>query len=129
MNSIHALIIDDNSKNLGVLAQLLTLQGARATRVNNPLHLTETLATLEKVDIVFLDLEMPGLNGYEVLKMLRAVPHFARVPIVAYTVHLSEVFTAQEKGFDGFIGKPVDSDRFPEQMERILKGESVWDAR
>ncbi len=129
MKSVHALVIDDNVKNLGVLAQLLTLQGARATRVNNPLHLTEVLKSMEKVDIVFLDLEMPGLNGYDVLNMLRADSRFANVPIVAYTVHVSEVFTAQEKGFDGFIGKPVDSDRFPEQMERILKGEAVWDAR
>jgi len=47
--------------------------------------------------------------------------------IIAYTVHVSELDTARRWGFDGFLGKPVDIDRFPEQFECIINGGAVWE--
>jgi two-component system cell cycle response regulator DivK len=70
---------------------------------------------------------MPGLNGYDVLAQLRTDMLFQTVPVVAYTVHVSEINAAHEKGFDSFIGKPLDPDRFPDQLARILRGEPVWE--
>jgi two-component system cell cycle response regulator DivK len=49
------------------------------------------------------------------------------VPIITYTVHLSEMDMARKMGFDGFLGKPLDADRFPELIKRILNGKSVWE--
>lgn len=121
----HALIIEDNSVNVQVLGKLLTLQGVTHTTI---LHPDRLAAALENTaDVVFLDLEMPGLNGYDVLALLKADDRFRSVPIVACTVHVSEMNTAYQLGFDSFIPKPLDSDRFPGQLARILHGEHVWE--
>jgi two-component system, cell cycle response regulator DivK len=61
------------------------------------------------------------------LEKLKADARYQQVPIVAYTVHVSEINVAYQRGFDSFIGKPVDPDRFPGQLARILRGEAVWE--
>lgn len=125
---MHALIIDDNIKNVMVLKMLLEELGWQCSAITHPAQLGFELVNLEQLDLIFLDLEMPGANGYEVMRYLRANPRFDNVPIIANTVHLSEINTVYEHGFQGFIGKPIDPDRFPGQLARILKGEAVWDA-
>lgn len=121
----HALVIDDNSQNVKVLVQLLSKQGVSATEISDPRKLATMLPSLENVDVVFLDLEMPGLDGYQAKDMLRA--HFGNTPIVAYTVHISEINVVRQLGFDGFLGKPLDNTKFPDQLARILNGEAVWE--
>ncbi|MCA0457740.1 MAG: response regulator [Chloroflexi bacterium] len=123
--SHHALVIDDNAQNRKVLIQLLTKQGVTATEIHDPRKLEAALPTLGAVDVVFLDLEMPGLDGYDVKNLLRS--HFADTPIIAYTVHVSEMNVVKQRGFDGFLGKPVDTSRFPDQLARILNRQPVWD--
>ena len=125
MRQQHALVIDDNAQNRKVLVQLLAKQGFRSTEVSDPRKLNAILPTLGSVDVVFLDLEMPGLDGYDVKKLLRE--HFGATPIIAYTVHVSEINAVKQQGFDGFLGKPVDHARFPDQLARILKGQQVWE--
>ncbi|MEP7285811.1 MAG: response regulator [Chloroflexota bacterium] len=126
MSHTTALIVDDNLQNLKVLAQLLTKQGVTCVEVANPTKLQNLLPTMEHVDLVFLDLEMPGLDGFGVKNMLRAELG-ETIPIIACTVHVSEIGVVRQMGFDGFLGKPLDNARFPEQLARILNGEAVWD--
>lgn len=127
MSNAHALIIDDNAKNVSVLAGLLNLEGVSSTQVTDPRKLDAALNSLQALNVIFLDLEMPGLNGYEVLEKIHADPRFEGVPVVAYTVHVSEINVANEQGFHSFIGKPLNPDKFPEQLNRILNGEPVWE--
>jgi two-component system, cell cycle response regulator DivK len=127
MSQRHALIIDDNTKNVNVLANILADENVSNTQVTNPKQLNTTLKQVDGVDVVFLDLEMPGMSGYDVLEILRADSRFQGVPIVAYTVHVSEMNNASQFGFHSFIGKPIDPDRFPNQLARILRGERVWE--
>lgn len=124
MSDIHALVIDDNTNNIGVLAELLRLEGVKVTTIQNPLKIEAALE--QPVDIIFLDLEMPEMDGYEVLGHLKADSRLAGVPVVAYTVHVSEMITARQMGFHSFLGKPLDADKFPHQLEKILQGERVW---
>lgn len=125
MSQKHALIIDDNAQNRKVLAQLLAKQGVTMTEVSSPTTLEGLLPTLSEVDVVFLDLEMPGLDGYHAKDVIRG--HLGATPIIAYTVHVSEITVVREMGFDGFIPKPLDGVRFPSQLARILAGEKVWE--
>lgn len=125
MTQLHALVIDDNTQNLRVLAQLLAKQGVKCTELSNPVKLLEILTKLEPVDLVFLDLEMPALDGYKVKDLLRL--SLGDVPIIAYTVHVSEMNVVRQQGFDGFLGKPLDHARFPDQLARILRNEPVWE--
>ncbi|QPC84009.1 response regulator [Phototrophicus methaneseepsis] len=121
----HALVIDDNALNVKVMSQLLHKQGVMVTDVQNPNSLESFLPQLGPVDIIFVDLEMPGLDGYSVKEMIRA--YNISSPIIAYTVHVSEINEVRKSGFDGFLGKPLDGTRFPGQLDRILRGESVWE--
>ena len=124
MGNVHALLIDDNAQNLRVLSQLLSKQGVATTEVNDPTDIESLLPSLQP-DVVFLDLEMPGSSGYEVREIIRS--YYVDTPIIAYTVHISEINHAREVGFDGFLGKPLDTTRFPEQLARILRHEPVWE--
>ncbi len=125
---MHALIVDDNAKNAQVLKMLLSDEGWTYTIVTQVGLLESVMNEIGSVDLVFLDLEMPGANGYEVLRWLRTDARFAHVPVVANTVHVSEINTVYGQGFQGFIAKPVDPDRFPSQLARIMNGEPVWEA-
>ncbi len=128
MAILHALIIDDDAYSVYVMERLLDQEDISYTAVTDPMRLEETLETLDAVDIVFLDLEMPKLDGYEVLALLKE--HIeAKVPIVACTVHTAEINNTRRQGFSSFVAKPLDLDRFSDQLHRILSGIPVWEAR
>ncbi|NLX09997.1 MAG: response regulator [Chloroflexi bacterium] len=128
MATLHALIIDDDAYSIHVMERLLDQEDISYTAVADPTRLEGILQTLDTVDIVFLDLEMPKLDGYEVLAMLKT--HLtASVPIVACTVHTAEINNTRRKGFFSFVAKPLDLDRFSDQLHRILSGIPVWEAR
>ncbi len=81
-----------------------------------------------KPDVVFLDIHMEPYSGLELLQMLRELPQLADVPIIAMTASVmsEEVEQLRKAGFDGCIGKPIDSDTFPKHLDSILKREKVW---
>jgi CheY-like chemotaxis protein len=119
------LVIDDNVPSLRVLNQLITKTGANCIMVSDPTTIENVLPTIESIDVVFVDLEMPGLDGFSVKDILRA--YLPDTPIIAYTVHVSEMDVVRQTGFDGFLGKPVDGARFPTQFARILRHERIWE--
>lgn len=123
----RALIIDDNADNVGVLAEMLMLEGLEYVAIQNPTQVESVIARDASFDVVFLDLEMPHIDGYDMLEKLHADSRFNQVPIVAYTVHVSEINVARELGFHSFLGKPLDADQFPQQLQRILNDEPVWE--
>jgi two-component system chemotaxis sensor kinase CheA len=123
----HVLVIDDDVKSLEVLAEMLGALDVSATVVADVSKLDAILQTIGHIDLALVDLEMPLMNGYEVLKYLRDDLGMS-MPIVACTVYANEIANAKSSGFDGFIGKPLKFRHFPTQFERILNGEGVWEA-
>lgn len=124
----HILVIDDNQVSIEVMVQMLEVCGVTYTTLEDPRLLDEILPEIQQhIDLVFLDLEMPGLNGYKVLEVLRQT-HKIEAPIVAYSVHLNEIEMTRVSGFDGFLGKPLSIDQFPERLSRLLQGEHLWEA-
>ena len=87
----------------------------------------DQIRRIPKVSVIFLDLEMPRYNGYEILAMLKSLPELAGVPVIAYTTHISHMREARVAGFDSFLGKPLNRQLFPKQLARILQGEEVWE--
>jgi two-component system cell cycle response regulator DivK len=78
-----------------------------------------------------MDIHLPYEDGFEALTRLRTEPRFKDTLIVAITADANEgtFKRARQAGFDGFIGKPIDPDHFPEQIKAILRGEAVWHLR
>jgi CheY-like chemotaxis protein len=128
MANPHALIIDDDMNNLGILVEMLALEGVESTSIQDPTQVEAILEEIPALDLVFLDLEMPGLNGYDILEILKAKDQVRDVPIVAYTVHVSEINAARQLGFHSFLGKPLNADTFSEQLTRLLNNQPVWEA-
>ncbi|MBE2269716.1 MAG: response regulator [Anaerolinea sp.] len=127
MPPLHALIIEDNANNSEVLQLLLQQQGVDSTIVPSTRGVLAALDQLDQVDVIFLDIEFPIGDGFAVLDLLRTLPRLNGTPIVAYSVHISEIDRARAAGFDGFLGKPLQAQLFPGQLRRILGGRPVWE--
>ena len=125
--NLQALIIDDNQLNGEIIVTLLQEPGVEAAYASLPRQIPEMLANLPNLCVIFLDLELPNHSGFEIHRQLRVDRNLNGIPIVAYTVHTSEMEQVRQAGFDGFLGKPIIPEHFPSQLERILSGESVWE--
>jgi CheY-like chemotaxis protein len=81
-----------------------------------------------KPDIILLDIHMKPINGFEMLTLLREYDWVENTPIVALTASVmsEEVQRLRSIGFDGCLAKPIDLQTFPETLERILDGETIW---
>jgi two-component system, cell cycle response regulator DivK len=85
--------------------------------------------TLPRIDLILMDIRLPYEDGYQALQKVRAHPRLKETRVCAVTAEASEdqMRKAQKAGFDGFLGKPLDPDRFPDQIQRLLNGEPVWE--
>ncbi|MAU08805.1 MAG: hypothetical protein CL607_03210 [Anaerolineaceae bacterium] len=81
-----------------------------------------------KPDVIFLDIHMEPIDGFEMLELIHKNPDYAGTPVIALTASVmnEEVRKLREVGFDGVIAKPLDYDTFPRILARILDGEQVW---
>ena len=117
-----AIIADDESTGRVLLEESVAQAGLQALSFDNG---TDALACAQRnhVAIVLLDVDMPGLNGYEVCRRLRADPRFATTPIVMVTGHEdSDAITlAFEAGATDFVSKPVNWALLPRRLEYILR--------
>lgn len=128
LHECQALIIEDNPGDTKVLQTLLTRIGVTFVALDGS-GVMEALQEIAPPDMVFLDLELPEISGFEILEKLHSFPAFQGVPIVAYTSHTSEMAYANRAGFHSFLGKPLNSAEFGDQVTQILNGESVWEVR
>lgn len=79
-------------------------------------------------DLFLMDIQMKPHDGFELLTMLRSEARFDQCKVVAVTASVmnEEVMRLKKSGFDGAIAKPLKIDVFPELIEKIMRGESVW---
>ncbi len=131
LEDIRVLIVEDNVRNYALLARLLSFMGVKQTEwKRSGWHVLEFAQdAMPQVDLILLDIHLPEEDGYEVLTRLREDEHFGNTRVVAITADITSgnLSRAQAAGFDGFLAKPIDVDLFPDQIKRILGGESVWD--
>lgn len=129
----RVLIVEDDANNRLVAAKLLQVAGVPP---ENILEVEgDPIAFLAgqppgSIDLILLDLQLPGKSGYTIVQELRADPRLAETKVAALTANVmrADIERAQTAGFDGFIGKPIDGRRFPEWIHRLLAGEQVWAA-
>jgi two-component system cell cycle response regulator DivK len=124
------VVVEDNFQNFVLITRLLAYLGVEDCEWKaSGWQVLEFAESLSKVDLILMDIFLPEADGYEALDTLRHHPRFEDTLIVAVTADASvqNMQRAKEAGFDGFIGKPLDPDRFPNQIRRVLQGEAVWE--
>jgi CheY-like chemotaxis protein len=116
------LIVDDAPLNLKLAAIILEKEGYRvhrATDANEALTILETLHP----DLILLDIQMPGMDGMEMVRRLKADPETAGIVVVALTAHamVGDDQKAYAAGFDGYITKPIEIASFTAQVREYLE--------
>jgi two-component system cell cycle response regulator DivK len=126
---ITILVVEDNIGNFMVIARMLTNLGIHCEWKTSGFEVVEFAETLSKLDLVLMDIRLPYEDGYGALRKIRQSEKFRGIPVVAVTAvtGLDQLKRAKIAGFDGFIGKPLNPDRFPEQIRKILSGIPVWE--
>lgn len=128
-NDAAVLVVEDNVSNFVLIARMLGYLGIHCEWKTSGYEVVEYADTLPRLDLILMDIRLPYEDGYGALKKIRASERFKAVPIIAVTAEasLEQMKKAKDSGFDGFLGKPLDPDRFPDQIRRILSGEPVWE--
>ena len=121
MKLARILIIEDDSFSRDLVAYLLRSAGYTVLEAKDGgigLH----LALQEQPDLVICDLQMPVLDGYEVVRGLRKHPDWRKVPLIAVTrfAMVGDRQKALDAGFDEHIGKPIAPETFIAQIETFL---------
>ena len=118
----RVLVVEDNPVNLELVGALLESEGYSVIPAETA-DVGLQLAATETPDLVVMDVQLPGMSGYEATRRLKADPATAAIPVVALTAHAmqGEEARAGEAGCDAFLTKPIDTKVFRETLRRFLK--------
>jgi two-component system cell cycle response regulator DivK len=118
---VRVLIVDDNPLNLELAKEVLEGAGYAVRQAASG---AEALAAVrqELPQIILMDIGMPQMDGYAVLKALRGGLATASIPVVAVTSYAmaGDERRAREAGFDGYIPKPIDVRNLPRMVAELL---------
>jgi two-component system, chemotaxis family, sensor kinase CheA len=123
------VIVEDDVANMAVFTVTLKRSGARI--IQDPWN-TGTLELIREnlpVDLIILDLMLRrGASGYDIFDLLKAAPDLAAIPVVVISASEPqiEIPKAKEKGFAGYICKPIEQMNLAQQLADVLDGKSVW---
>ena len=121
---MHILVAEDNDINWEIIAMLLSMHGIEAKRAENGRICTDLLAEApeDSWDLVFMDIQMPVMNGLDATRAIRALPNWAaKIPIIAMTADAFSENVAEclAAGMNGHIAKPIDIKLVLKEIRRI----------
>ena len=116
------LVVDDDARNLFVITSALEQQSAHVVTALNGKKAIEILHS-QPMDLVFMDIMMPEMNGFEAIQRIRSDKKIASIPIVALTANAlrGDRELSLAAGCDGYIQKPLNVDMLPSQMMAFLR--------
>ena len=116
------LIIDDNPSNVKLAQLLLVKAGFEVRTAGDSEQALETLRSF-RPRLILMDIQLPGMNGIEALKVLRADASTAHIPVIAVTASVMQQDRnlITEAGFDGYIGKPINLKEFIDTVRAMLE--------
>ena len=119
------LIVEDNEKNMKLARDILQVKGY-ATLEAITGEEGVRLAQENTPDLVLMDIQLPGINGIEAFRQLRADPRTAAIPVVALTASVTPTDRTQitQAGFNAFLGKPIDLKEFLATVKRMVEGQA-----
>ncbi|OGW24876.1 MAG: two-component system response regulator [Nitrospirae bacterium GWC2_42_7] len=119
------LVIEDNEDNMSLITFILQKGGYNTIWAENGRKGVE-LAEREKPHFIILDIQLPDIDGFEVLRQIRASKADARVPIIAMTSYAmsGDREKLMKAGCTGYIEKPIDPETVMEEIHKIIKKNS-----
>mgnify|MGYP001312324331 FL=1 len=117
------LHVEDNFENRMLVRRLLLSEGYRIIEAEEALKALEILKT-NIPDLILMDINMPEMDGYTLTNKIKAIPGLASLPIIAITANVMKGDREKtlQAGCDGYIEKPIDVDRFLDQVSKFLQG-------
>ena len=126
MNALRRLIVDDSSVMRKIVDRSLRQAGLEIKEVFEASNGVEALARMQetRVDLILSDINMPTMDGLELVRQLQAVENAKGVPIVMITTEAGEshVVQALASGARGYIRKPFTPDQIKERIIPLLQG-------
>ncbi|TLN00009.1 response regulator [bacterium] len=118
---IVILHVEDNFENRMLVRRLLMSEGYRVIEAEQAAQALEILKT-KVPDMILMDINMPDMDGYTLTNTIKGMPGLSDIPIIAITANVMKGDREKtlQAGCDGYIEKPIDVDRFPEQVARFL---------
>jgi signal transduction histidine kinase/CheY-like chemotaxis protein/ligand-binding sensor domain-containing protein len=116
----HVLVVDDNVINQQVAREVLLRAGVQVELASSGADAL-ALVDLAPFDAVLMDIQMPGMDGYETTARIRAQPRHAQLPLIAMTAHAVPGFRESSlgMGMNDYVTKPID----PERLFTVLAGQ------
>jgi two-component system cell cycle response regulator DivK len=115
------LYIEDNFENRTLVRRLLLSLGYNVLEAGNAAQALDVLAN-NHPDLILMDINMPDVDGYTLTQQIKAMPEFKKVPVIAITANVmrGDREKSLEAGCDGYIEKPIDVDRFLDQIADLI---------
>jgi CheY-like chemotaxis protein len=116
------LVVEDNLINMELVLEILNALGFTAVRATSG---AEAIKNLEKeiYDLILMDIELPGIDGIAITKVIKSKPQYKNVPVIALTAYAmkgdKERFLAA--GFDDYVSKPLEVPDFMKRLEKYRK--------
>jgi CheY-like chemotaxis protein len=118
---IKVLIAEDNPVNRELLRELLELRGYTVLEACDG---QEALRLIEQTqpELMLLDIGMPGMDGFAVVRRIRENPRLAQLPVVAVTAYAmrGDQERVLNSGFDGYLSKPINPSSLTKELDRLL---------
>jgi len=121
MSGEPILVVDDNPLNVKLLRILLTKEGYEVQTAPDAEEALRLLATY-RPKLILLDIQLPGMDGFQLVRKLRADPSLRSVKVVAVTSYAmkGDEQKAIDAGFDGYIPKPIDTRALPDAVKKYV---------
>ncbi len=118
----RVLYVEDNADNRMLVRRILMAYDIDVDDVDNARDGIE-MAKNNPPDLILMDLSMPEMDGLTAMQHIRKLPELEGVPVVALTANVREGDREMslKAGADGYIGKPIDVDKFPDQVLNFVR--------
>jgi len=115
------LIVEDNPRNMKLVRDVLQVKGHETLEAVTAEE-GIPLAIERKPALILMDIQLPGMNGIDALRVLRSDPATAKIPVIAVTASVMQQDRKliTEAGFDGYVGKPISLAEFLEAVNAML---------
>jgi two-component system cell cycle response regulator DivK len=118
----RVLYVEDNADNRMLVKRVLMASDIEVDEADNARDGIQ-MAIDNPPDLILMDISMPEMDGLTAIERIRSMPKIANVPVVALTANVREGDKKMtfDAGADGYIGKPIDIDTFPDQVLNYMR--------